>query len=139
MQALNMVPAMQNQGLYHQQRCNVAKPLVLGLPSHHLYRPVNEKHVVTAAVAASTVVEQALQAEAQSLQKGLDASILDIRQAAETFDASTALQQVQTGIENTVTKATAPFDVFSGNWSLNLLLFGIAFLVAYSIATGPKQ
>ncbi|KAG7675064.1 hypothetical protein NADE_007096 [Nannochloris sp. 'desiccata'] len=98
-----------------------------------------QKHVVTAAVAASTVVEQALQAEAQSLQKGLDASILDIRQAAETFDASTALQQVQTGIENTVTKATAPFDVFSGNWSLNLLLFGIAFLVAYSIATGPKQ
>lgn len=53
-----------------------------------------QKHVVTAAVAASTVVEQALQAEAQSLQKGLDASILDIRQAAETFDASTALQQV---------------------------------------------
>lgn len=51
--------------------------------------------MATAAVAASSaVVEQALQAEAQSLQEGLDASISSFRQAAETFDATEALQQV---------------------------------------------
>lgn len=47
--------------------------------------------------------------------------------------------QVQTGVQNTVINVTAPFDVFSGNWTLNLLLFGVAILLAYAIATGPKQ
>ena len=48
------------------------------------------------AVAAPSAVDlqQVLQTEAEALQKGLDASILDIRQAAETFDSTTALQQV---------------------------------------------
>lgn len=55
------------------------------------------------------------------------------------FTLILATMQVQTGIENTVTTAAAPFDVFSGNWLLNLLTFGISFLVAYSITTGPKQ
>lgn len=50
---------------------------------------------MTAAVAASSAVENALQAEAQSLHKGPDASILDFRQVAEAFDASEALQQVK--------------------------------------------
>lgn len=137
--------------------------------------------MATKAVAAPSALElqQALQAEAQALGKNMDASILDIRQAAETFDPNTALQQVcfwyifsiqfyfpspllrllfvfkfnkryiftlilaamqvQSGVENTVTNVTAPFDVFSGNWTLNLLLFGVAILLTYSIATGPKQ
>jgi hypothetical protein len=60
------------------------------LPSHL------QKHVATKAIAAPTAVElqQVLQTETQALQKGLDASIIDIRQAAETFDANVALQQV---------------------------------------------
>ncbi len=52
--------------------------------------------MATKAVATPSTVElqQALQSEAQALQNGLDASIIDLRQAAETFDANTALQQV---------------------------------------------
>ncbi len=128
-----------------------------------LFRLQNYAVTATAGVPTPSPIE--LQAAAQALQNNLGSSMLDIKQAAASFDSGAALQQVrfldsfskiinfrlayfkvifcamqvQSGIENTVTIATAPFDVFSGNWFLNLLLFGVAFLVASSIATGPKQ
>lgn len=47
--------------------------------------------------------------------------------------------QVQSGLTSPAGNIAAPFDVFSGNWSLNLMFFGIIGVTTYALATGPKQ
>jgi hypothetical protein len=40
-----MTPTLQNKALYHQQRCNGAKPLVPSLTLHRLSRAAKQVHL----------------------------------------------------------------------------------------------
>ncbi len=85
-------------------------------------------------------LQQALQNVPQAVQTEIQKSVEGLQQAAASFDASVAVPQAIEAAQGAAQNAIAPFDVFTGNWFLNLMLFGVVGIMVYAqLVIAPKQ